>query len=265
MHFPNIRATDATEAGELAEQETRLLCDLLAIQRNGYGSVYASVVRDPEGFSYFRFHPPHYRGNLLGGWLSGEEPALIRDRMARLREDENLQLYVSLFRDALHETEWGYQYLRYWTVLEIMARHLRLVGQPRVDWQGNPILNRAGKPILIQDSAKELVYELLRGTSPGSGPAPEPSWSSEIDVWYRNRNCVAHGGTCLCRDRVLDESEVTDRHRSCKEAHDEVVAAAGLRDSFTDSYLRNLRETVSLVLARYLSGSQSPRGEPVRS
>jgi hypothetical protein len=72
VHFPLIRADNATLAGTLAERETDLLTSLLALYRGGAGAIWGVYVLNRRTVEiHYRINTPHYGGNLLGGMFSG--------------------------------------------------------------------------------------------------------------------------------------------------------------------------------------------------
>jgi hypothetical protein len=253
LHCRAARGTDVEGVGEGIEAEADLLASLLSVHRSGYGSVFASfLIHRATGQTYFRFASPSYRGNLLGGPISGEHPPTIRWHLNRLRDSDTLQLYVGLYREALREANEELQYFRYWSLLETVARGKGYVGHPKRDWSGNIVLNRKGKPMLIKE-AEDLVVELLKDqaqladNSLAQGLA-QGLLSQQVPIWYRRRNCIVHGGECLCRDPTVPIA-ADSKYANCWAARREVASGS---TPPVDGYLNSLREVASLTLAKEL-------------
>lgn len=262
VHFPIVFATSVPEAGSMVESEVQILCDVLSIFRGSYATIFGSVIIEKHsGALYFKLITPHYSGNLLGGAISGEDPATIIARVNRARNDTQSQLYVALYSEALREQRIEIAYFRYWNLLETIARSRNYIGLPLLNWNNAPIMNRRGQARTIQDDAEELVLELIRRTFLGA-QLSEGSFSSELQqgliqqqvaIWYRHRNCMVHTGGCFSDDAVHCDQSIA-KYVNCKQAHDEIIQGRGIRGIFEDQYLRNLRETASLIIANQLAG-----------
>lgn len=82
-------------AADTVENEAQIICDLLAVLRDGYPSIYGSLLFDPvTNQTYFKIYNRN-SGNLWGGLLSGEDPRYIKLCMTKLKNDEKVQ---SVFR-----------------------------------------------------------------------------------------------------------------------------------------------------------------------
>jgi len=252
VHFPVVHADDSNMAKNTAEREAALLARLLTLHRGGAGSVFGSVAVLPDGVTLdFRIKVAPYPGNLLGGVLSGEDPRHISDRMQRLRRSEALQLYCSLFWEALREPNVELQYFRYWNLLETVARAKELEGEPKRDWSGSVVINRKGKTQKIT-TASELVFELLRrvlpprhiGESSYASNLCQGLLSQQVPIWYRRRNCAVHGGGCLCRNPNLRCRGT--QYVNCRAAREEATNAG------FDWYLRSLQDVTESILASEL-------------
>jgi hypothetical protein len=245
-----VRANTVEEAVSTAETEADLLAALLSLHRNGYGSLFATVILDKVGgkLGYRFIHQP-YTGNLMGGQISGEDPIAITRHMASLRASAPAQLYIALLREAMRERDSEFRCFRLWNLLETIARAKNYIGQPMIDSAGKVIRNRKGQDRLVTNHAEQLVLQLLRSVLLPRGLSEttyghvlqQGALSQQVPIWYRRRNCVTHGGACLCRNPNLALTET--KFLNCKRARDEVTAPG--RD---DGYLRTLRDvTVAVV------------------
>lgn len=220
-HFPKIIAPSAEEATELIRQEVKFLSDLLSIHRESYGSIFGVIIIDPaEGKYHAKIPTPSYRGNLVGGWISGEVPQQIKKRMYKVRKTPQLQLYISLYNDTLREERPDFKIFRCWNLLETIARSKNYVGQPLFDIHDNPTLNRNGKS-KIENNAVSLVTELIRQTyiSFNLKNLADILQNGSIDIWYRHRNCTDHTGGCFPSDSNYCDRK-NDRFIKCKQDHD---------------------------------------------
>jgi len=253
VHFRRLAAPSTDACFILAEQQAELIACLLAIQRHSYASVVGTIIQDlTAGASRWRVRVPNYTGNLLGGVLAGESAETLSKRLAAVQHNDSLQLYVKLFREAREEQDAEFAYYRFWTLLEMIARAKNLAGQPLLDWDGQPIMNRHGIPRTIEDAAEPLVCELARrayAARSASGRFMGIGHTKDlIPVWYRHRNCISHHGGC----RPDDPSHchrTSQQFVTCRNAHLATIARSNLpRGRHTDDALRALEETARLAI-----------------
>lgn len=238
IYFPVVHGASHEQAGITAQHEADRLIALLSLYRRGAGSggagsIIGSIVKDNQtGAEYFSLNLPTYTGNMIAGFLSDESPRIIYNQIKNLRLSEFGILYVNLFREALREPDVELKFFRFWNILELIARNKEYVGREKCDWQGNILKNRKGRLMKIQNHAEELVFELLREALPSKGYTKEKystnlefsEYNQLISIWYRRRNCVTHGGHCLCRNPSL---QIVDaKYLKCKKARDEEKGSA---------------------------------------
>jgi hypothetical protein len=247
-HFPRVLASSVDQAGEIMKQEGALLCDVLALHRMSYGTIFGGVlINRATGESSFWIDAPTYTGNLAGGFLAGEVGSSIRDDLEKARSSPRLALYLTLLREAQREERTEFAYFRFWNLLETIARapSKAFVGKPLLDWAGTQRVSSKGTPLNIEDKAEQLVFELLRSSMPGisargiGGHVKQGSFDELVPIWYRHRNCVGHRGGCFADDASFC-SRVDPKFVNCKAAHDEIVAAHRARSRQNDEYLRLL-------------------------
>jgi hypothetical protein len=253
VHFRRLAAPSAERCFNLAEHQAELLSCLLAIQRHSYGSVVGTIIQDlTTGGSRWRIRVPNYTGNLLGGILAGENAETLSKRFEKVQRNDSLQLYVKLFREAREEEDAEFAYYRFWTLLEMIARAKNLAGQPLLDWDGQPVMNRHGMPRTIEDAAEPLVGELVRrayaacrvsGLFLGVGHTQDM-----IPVWYRHRNCISHHGGC----RPDDQNHcyrTSQQFVACRSAHLAAIVRSNLpRGRHADDMLKALEDAARLVI-----------------
>jgi hypothetical protein len=254
IQFPVVRANTLEACGDVALREAFLLVMLLAAHRGSFGDLFCTIIQDRRtGQLLAALHVPPYRGNLMGGFISGEEPEGLRRDLEALRDDSTLQLFVSLFGEARRERRPDFQYVRLWSLLESVAKSRGCAGRPRRDWSGQPQVSKKGQPLYVQD-AREQVYELLRELLAPCGIGEQSyasglsygSLSEQIGIWYQRRNCTAHGDPeCVCRD-PSKLATARAKHATCFRARsDDQLGQDGYLQAF-----RSVAERVILALLR---------------
>lgn len=267
-HFPKVVAKDTDSAGKIVESEINILKNLLSIHRNSYAEIVGCVLINVGARQMcYRIITPDYRGNFLGGDIAGEFPRTIITQMEKVRESSSLQLYVTLYKEALKETKTEFAYFRFWNLIETIARSKNYIGRPLKDWQGNITKNRRNQNRAIRDIAVELVFELFRETfSSGStnenflaNHLAQGEISKIIPIWYRHRNCVVHGGGCFPNDTLFCLPN-DDKFINCKIAHDEIVNNFNSRNRFTDKYLSSLERATNWIISTEIENCPAPPG-----
>ncbi len=246
MHFPVVLGGSLEDARDQVVAEAERLVSLLALTRGASGDWFAVAVHDRRRLMTW-LREEGYGGNLLGGFVSGEEPPWLRERLAGLRSDPRALLYTRLYREALGESDPEQRCARMWSILEQLARDRGIVGAPMTNWQGSPVLNRHGQQRTATE-AEDFVGELLRqvlmprqvGEDTFAAGLTRGSLSEQVPIWYRRRNCVVHGGECLCRDPQRTDLAGRSKQAACKAARDE--SGPG------DRYLGTLVEVTKTVV-----------------
>lgn len=249
IHLPHVRGDTVEAAAETALHEAELVVLVLSRHRGGAGEVYGSVFYEHgTGQIWYRIRTQTYKGNLLGGIISGEDPEAIRSELETIRESERGRVYASMFREALRERDSRVLYFRFWNILETVARGQDYVGKEKRNWKGGIVNNRRGEPQLIQDTAEDLVLELIRAKLAHRNVSERAfgqqtgnkTFEELVPIWYQRRCCVVHGGPCPCRDPL----EIADKEKKqrCLDARQEH------QDSPVDPYLDALKNTVENVL-----------------
>ncbi len=224
IKFPRVRGNSLEECANRALEEVNLLLPVLAAHRDSRGETFFVVVIGPTGSRYI-ITTQAYRGNLAGGYISGEAPEYIRRNMAQVKKHPNLRLFVSLLGEAIREEEPAFRYVRLWSLLETMAQaagHSK--AHVQLEWNGTPKLDRQGNPVTAK-GAKASVFRLLSAAL-DNPEMPNVSPVDQIGIWYRRRNCVVHGDPgCICRDPL--KKNVKEEYQNCLAAR---VDDQGWRD-----------------------------------
>ena len=243
IQFPVVRGNTRDECAAAAVREASLLVTLFAAHRGSFGDVFCTIIQDHQtGQLLSALHIPPYRGNLIGGFTSGEDPEGLRRDLHAIRADETLQLFVLLLGEAIRERRPDFQYVRFWSLLETVAKARGCAGRPKRDWDGLVQLTKKGQPHFVQDGADQ-VYELLRevlaprdiGEQSFARDLTSGKLSDQIPIWYRRRNCAAHGDPgCVCRD-PSKLGGASAKYANCHQAR-------GDDQLGQDGYLMTLRE-----------------------
>ena len=154
-----------------------------------------------------------------------------------------------MYREAVREHEQSFAYFRFWSFLEAVARSKNFDSRLQLDWSGAVRVTPKGSPRLVGDHAKDLVFELLRdalsediGETGLASGLQQGSFGQLVAIWYRRRNCVGHGGECLCRNGSLAHLRAKNDYENCRLAREEEAGVSA------QAYLQTLREAARSVL-----------------
>lgn len=208
MDAPRVFATSPERALSLAHNTRDRLLELLAFHRNSSGVSFATAIqmRDPAtgGYTDLRVYPEVeiYRGNLMGGFLSGEDQSGLLADYRAMRSDPFLRFVLYLHAEAQAEKDLDFAYFRYWNLLETIASERVETVNPVTDFGGEQILKADGKPF-DTGGARGRVYELVKRGMLDHDQSEETHqeardlslslWDA-IHIWYGFRNATAHHG-----------------------------------------------------------------------
>ncbi|MER6976244.1 hypothetical protein [Streptomyces carpinensis] len=211
LHMPSVQATDVQSASDVTRKAAHQLLDLLALKRGSRGRIVGGALGLPDpstgkiAFSGSWIEGGGYEGNLMGGFVSGEDPAGLFSDWQHMATDPRIQLWLSLYADALSENRWDYRLFRCFNLIEGIAKEVLPRNLRVVDSGGNPILKGDGKPYTVgqaQGAAYELIKKIAHSTNQNlsnfvshvpTGPASN-LWD-EVGIWTSVRNSVAHKGS----------------------------------------------------------------------
>jgi hypothetical protein len=198
--FQQVWACDRADAAAKALELRDRVLHLLALNRGSSARPVATVVEQRRGDEVGPFRIYHedekYTGNLLGGFISGEDPHALLAQDAAVQVDPLLALATRLYREARGERNPDIAYFRYWSLLEVIADGRVDAGKEVVLLDGSPWPG----PQRTTDNAAPRVYELLkcyiraRKIDEPSFIAPAPSLCEAVRGWYARRNATAHYG-----------------------------------------------------------------------
>ncbi len=253
----DVRADIESDAARTVAGAAVDALGLLALQRDAAPTILAGMVEsvgdDPPRVSAWS-GVPHYGGNLLGGFISGESQSDLVRLHQGLQGDDVLRLWLALHRDALAEERWDFRFFRHFNLLETMGRRVFGEGEPVVGFGGNQIIGGDGKPVTTATAAGK-VYALLKSWSDASQSAEmnlatsgATSLWEEVQVWVGIRNAVAHDGAYRpdSGHRIASAKRVERAFERLRVA-EPVGEPAG-------HYLRMIQHGTKLIVASFLRG-----------
>ena len=137
------------------------IADILALHRGAAARTIATAVAPTVGTPQLFNENPQYRGNLLGGGISGEDAAGLNNDLLAVAQDPVLQLWLGMASDAIREANPEFAVARWWNLLEAMATSRQPRGMPAVDFAGQPLCHRTGG-VLTTNDTRGRVHEHVR-------------------------------------------------------------------------------------------------------
>ncbi len=232
----NVNAIDVEEASRLSFKYAEEMVKSLALINNSHGEILGDVIIDKQDNKvYHRSIYYSYLGNLFVGLENPKDLKRIHQSM----DDDLLNYYVSMYLEATKERNLDYKRLKLWTILESMAKNNDYSDKPQILLEGTPIISkRNNKPILIGKESMYQVRELIRTYF--TSISREPSVDEDtLNIWYQERNCVAHKGKCLYEDINYCNSR-NDKFTRCR-IYEATLYETGKRGTDTNNHkLKNL-------------------------
>jgi hypothetical protein len=194
-----VYAADRHEAARLAWVVRDRISDVLALTRGSSPRPLVTVVEQrqhPDGVKWRYYHEDErYKGNLIGGFIAGEDQRELLMADAAMAADPLLALCVRLFRDAQRETDPDAAYFRYWSLLETLSggrfgsRHQPVALLDGGMWPGDHNTTASAAPRVYA-----LISSHLAGIDETSSVAPAGSLYEGVRAWYGRRNATGHYG-----------------------------------------------------------------------
>jgi hypothetical protein len=261
VHFPLIRASSEDIAFNFVIQRCSVINDLLALHRGSYGSLVGVIMVDEHsGQRWYQPTTEVYRGNRLGGWLSGEQPRVIKARLEKTLVDPSIELFLSMYRNSLTEVNLNFGYFRFWNLLEAMAIRYIPDGLIVTDFENNRLL--LGGKSVTTSRARGHVYQLIKESFQSAQVAENPFNSSLPNkhrsmwdlcgIWYAFRNAAAHFGEFVPNDKG-QKKKILSGYALAESASNEIMVSKGIRTIWTDSYFDALKGTAHRVLSRRIA------------
>ncbi len=264
LYVRKVHSVDAESASKICRHTAHDLLNLLALRRDDTPRLLGGVigVTDSQGVTRHVgswIDGASYGGNLIGGFISGEDPHGLMQFWDGLSTEPRARLWLSLYADAIADQRWDYRLFRCFNLLEGIAAEIVPSNSPILDAQGQPRLQPDGRPYTTRE-ARGKVYELLRTvaaktqqselnfTARRTDGVPVELWD-EVALWVAVRNAVAHRGTWM-----LPEGEVPAARHTSTEAQ---IVARGHDSTFTSGawlIVNAIRTAVKATLIAALRG-----------
>lgn len=239
----------------------RSLLTALSFTRGGTPRLVASVAESRiEGtwrHAGLADHRRLYAGNLMTGFLAGEDPEHV-SRVARAATAAGpVGLWLQLAREARNEPTSEGQTFRYVMVMEMVAP-TRVAAIPLTEG-GTPVTHRDGQEPKPDDLAPRLLSLLVDVTDRRTVHLPSLMPPGVADPWFgvrclvAQRNAVAHYGGY----RADDDAQRGKRwHQDLHEFLQITAQAEPLLDG-RDHLARTARELVNLLIEDAIDGHVS--------
>lgn len=203
LRFSEIRADTSEMAIPFALDSASRMTDLLGFNRHARPQVVALAVVDHEeaGSVHCWVDPARsqYTGNLVGGFVAGESTQDLLLQWSHMQVDARVTLWLSQVNDARAERRWEYRVLRYFNLLEGMAKGSLGVRANVLDAQGQQLFQANGRTYTTKE-ARGAVYMVIAGLCRLRGDISEDSFCGHTPLWElcqhwtTVRNQVAHAG-----------------------------------------------------------------------
>lgn len=202
--FPAVWAATYEAAGQVAHEHVQLALALLSANRGAAGRPVVIVIqqRQPNDGVVTKLSLPaaHYQGNLVGGFIAGEDQRFLLKQLRASGSDPILRLAYELLAEAMRESSVDARYFRYWSILEFLSGARIAPGQVVTLLDGSPWPD---DPNATTSAAAPRVYEYLRHSlSPAQDTAANPGESlyERVRIWYARRNATGHYGRFVLGD-----------------------------------------------------------------
>lgn len=201
-----VWAPTLEEAAALAWSARDELIAVLALNRGARGRPVATVIeqRQPDDSIRHRVYveDARYAGNLLGGFISGEDQAGLLAQQAAMHSDALLRLCVDLYSEALADPSPDARYLRLWSLLETLSGARLQSGQPVQRLNGTAWPEQPGTTLAAAPRVYRLIADHLRARSvdEASFVSPATDLYEAVRAWYARRNATGHYGRFVVGD-----------------------------------------------------------------
>ncbi|SHU93108.1 Uncharacterised protein [Mycobacteroides abscessus subsp. abscessus] len=192
-----VQAENRDAAGEFGRDVIKQLLGLMTLRRGAAAQLIAGVCAEQDEADRYLYQGAWiehsgYHGNLLGGFIAGEDARALQAAWSGLQAHPRAQLWVSLYADAVRDPRWEYQFFRCFALLEAIAETVVRKKATVIDEAGNPRPLPDGSGNYSTKHTQGKVYTLLLGLS--GATANDQLWD-EVGHWAQVRNDVAHEGT----------------------------------------------------------------------
>lgn len=216
--FHHVNAADANDALSYVTNQAEDVITIIGLDRGFKPIPFAAFVFDGANY-HGHFYYGRYTGNLLSPFSPGQAGASVEMYLPIIRKSPRARLLLETFAQATSERDYAFRHLRYWALLELIAKDVVTSDTDNIfDAHSNVINDQQGRAVTTRGAAAK-VYKYLfdagsGATSSGyhdggtpltfhieaqhpvqtnSGDEVFPMWSV-IGALYETRNQVAHTG-----------------------------------------------------------------------
>jgi hypothetical protein len=221
IKYACVRAVSHDDALDYCRTHSRLIFELLGRNQGQIPREFGGVAFEIGSANRWQFiEMPGYRGNLVSDFSPAALAKSIERSLPILETNSFARLLTRVFAEATGETDFGYRFLRFWTVLELVAdRKIVKDGSPLMHPNGRSILNSNGNPETTNSKRGRVYQYILQNgsfttthsyqdndanrTMIVAGDVSNPNFkpgSEVFSLWemvraaYAVRNSVAHEG-----------------------------------------------------------------------
>jgi hypothetical protein len=258
VYIPRIQAPNAEAACEETRSAVFRLLDLMTLKRGAKPEILGGAIESRDAtsgqvsFAGSWIETAGYTGNLLGGFISGEDPHTLFDHWGAIEQNPRLRLWLSLYADAVADSRWEYRLFRCFNLLEGIGKEELPSNAAVTDSKGDPILQPNNQPYTTSH-ARGKVYEITKKVALASNQSlqnfahranssPGTLWD-EVGIWVKVRNAVAHRGGWSLPDGTAPDNEHSATEQAIKDhGHD------GSMESGTWMLVSNIRNATEATL-----------------
>lgn len=247
LRVKSIWAESMEEAAALAAGVRERTLHLLAVGRGSSGVPVATLIRPLDGGKRGGIFPelPGYTGNLLGGFLSGEDQHSLLIKNEAIERDPVVALATKLYREARAERNPDFAYFRYWSLLELVSDARVSREQTVVRLDGSAWPDGGGLTKFAAPRVYELLKAIFQHVDQQSVVGPAPDLYEAVRGWYGRRNATAHHG-------AFDPTSAAQQTQSWFKWASRTQQGDNPPDPPREPWLIGLRETATHLLNREL-------------
>lgn len=214
VDFHQIESIDHQDAIVYAQSLSSDIFQILGLEQGQIPRQFALLATEYDTTNrWHRFEIPWYRGNQIRGFEPSQIARTIDTYLPRLQGNPFQRLLLRSFAEATDDDDWGFQVLRYWTVLELAANR-KVPGNIGIYHpNGDPILRPDGQPATTKHKGN-MVYEYVR----------------RMDSFLSHEHQEIDGQSVLAEIWKLSTSSETE-YRSCYSLRDIVEACYAVRNA----------------------------------
>jgi len=236
--FPRVQIKEP-ELYEYLKTEIKIILGLIALNRQAYPKEFAVAYFFREGNQVranFIILESYYRGNLAGGFISGENEKRLNQDYDLIKSSSVKMEILNHYKSANAEIDLDYAYLRYWSLLEAIAK--QAYGDRKID------------------TVRNLIKEAYKGR-PNSGDPTSLgvdigseyfSFEDLTEMWYAFRNYTAHEGGFFVRFASNPRIGATAKKLFAAMEKNDIPFIYG-----EERTLFHLKDIVNVVVKHYLS------------